>query len=144
MLRFSWVSSRRSLRVAAAASASLATVLAFSASVASASTGYELDSVKTSLALGAQVAHGLAFDQASQALYVTELTTDLENESPGQIEQFDASGVPTANSPFTTGGTDFFASVAVNPVTHEIYAYQLQVSTPNGTKGTSQINVFSS
>ena len=62
----------------------------------------------------------------------------------GQVEQLSSSGTPTASSPFGTGGQDFFVSVAVNPVTHGIYAYQVEGATPQGQKGTSKVSVFSS
>ena len=134
---------RLSVRMLVLAALSIAT-LAISASTASAGPGYALDPVKPSIDLGAEVPHGIAIDQASQAIYVTELTTDFFNVGHGQIEQFTSSGVPTANSPFVTGGEDLFAGVAVNPVTQGIYAYQTQVSTPFGVKGGSQMNTFSS
>jgi hypothetical protein len=111
---------------------------------ATAGPGYELDSVKPSIALAGEGPHGVAIDQSNGTIYVTELTTDLQKESSGQIEQFNSSGFATAGSPFVTGGTDFFTGVAVNPVTQGIYAYQTQLSTPSGLKGVSRMNTFSS
>jgi hypothetical protein len=120
-------------------------LLAATASVpAAASPGYELDPVKPSISLGGEVAHGVAIDQTSQAIYVTELSTNVFNSAHGRIEQFDSSGSPTANSPFVTGGTDFFTGVAVNPLTHGVYGYQTQLTSPAGLVGASQINTFSS
>lgn len=119
----------------------LAATSSVAASSAAAGPGYQSDPL--SIALGGEYAHGVAIDQASQSIYVTELTTDASNFAHGQIEQFTGSGVATANSPFVTGGEDAFTGVAVNPVTQGIYAYQTQVSTPGGIKGTSQMNIFS-
>ncbi len=120
-------------------------VLTLLAEPALAAPGYELDSAKPSIATGAEVPRGVAIDQVSQMLYVTELTTNSSSGGPGQIEQFNSSGVPTANSPFHTGGSnDFFAGVAVNPVNQGIYAYQIQLVTPFGTVGTATMNTFSS
>jgi hypothetical protein len=127
-----------------ATAAFLLTAMALSAPSASAGPGYELDAAKPSIALGGEVPHGVAVDQVSQNLYVTELTTDINSGGHGQVEQFDSNGVATANSPFVTGGEDYFAGVAVNPVTQGIYAYQTQLSTPFGTIGVSKMNTFSS
>ena len=120
----------------------LAAISSAAASSAAASPGYQPDPL--SIALAGQLAHGVAIDQVSQNIYVTELSTDAANYAHGQIEQFTGSGVPTANSPFVTGGEDGFTGVAVNPVTQGIYAYQTQLSTPAGIKGISQMNIFSS
>lgn len=119
-------------------------VIALSASAAWAGPGYRLDSVKPSIALGAEIPIGVAVDQSSQDIYVAEASTELSNVQPGQVEQLSSSGTPTANSPFVTGGQDFFVSVAVNPVTHGIYAYQVEGSTPFGQKGESKLSIFSS
>jgi hypothetical protein len=135
--------SRRLLRTAAA-SLSLVSVLAYSTSSANAGPGYERDSAKPSIALGGEFPLGLAVDQSSQVLYVAEVTTDFFNVGHGQIEQLSASGVATANSPFGTGNGDYFTGVAVNPVTQGIYAYQTQLTTPLGVKGSPQMNTFSS
>lgn len=121
----------------------LAAVSSAAASSAAASPGYQPDPL--SIALGAEFPHGVAIDQVSQSIYVAELSTDGANSAHGQIEQFTGSGVPTANSPFVTGGpNDYFTGVAVNPVTQGIYAYQAQLSTPIGIKGISQMDIFSS
>lgn len=117
-------------------------ISAVAASSARAGPGYALD--PGSIALATEFGHSIAIDQVSQNLYVTELTTDLSSGAHGQIEQFNSAGIPTANSPFVTGGSDYFAGVAVNPVTQGIYAAQVQLSTPQGPKGVSQINTFSS
>jgi hypothetical protein len=114
------------------------------ASDAAAAPGYELDPVKPSISIDAELPRGVAIDQTSQTLYVTAVTTDRENFGHGQIEQFDASGIPTANSPFGTGGSDHFTGVAVNPIDHDIYAFQSQFVTPLGTFGTAMVNIFSS
>ncbi len=109
-----------------------------------AGSGYELDTAKPSIALDAETPHGIAVDQVSQNIYVAEVTTDLFGMGPGQIEQLNASGSPTAASPFVTGGPDLFAGVAVNPGTQGIYAYQVRLVTPFGSYGAPQINNFSS
>lgn len=119
--------------------------MALSASAAWAGPGYEPDSVKPTIPLGAEIPVGVAIDQSSQVIYVAEVSRDLLDIQPGQVEQLSSSGAPTASSPFGTGGQDFFVAVAVNPVTHGIYAYQIKASeTPQGPKGTSQVSVFSS
>jgi hypothetical protein len=109
---------------------------------ASAAPGYQL--APSPIALGAEVPVGVAVDQTSQKIYVAELSKGLFNLEPGQVEQFEPSGTPTASSPFVTGGQDFFTAVAVNPVTHGIYAYQAEGATPFGQKGTSKMSSFSS
>jgi hypothetical protein len=123
---------------------STALTLALSASPAWAGPGYQLDSAKPSIPLSAEVPIGLAIDQSSQVIYVAEASENLLAIQPGLVEQLGASGTPTASSPFGTGGQDFFVSVAVNPVTHGIYAYQVEGSTPAGQKGVSKMSTFSS
>lgn len=119
--------------------------MALSASSAWAGPGYRPDSVEPTISLSAEVPVGVAIDQSSQVIYVAEISRGLFSVQPGQVEQLSASGTPTASSPFGTGGQDFFVSVAVNPVTHGIYAYQIEASeTPQGPKGTSKVSVFSS
>lgn len=121
----------------------LAATSAALASSASAGPGYQPNAA--SIALSGEISHGIAIDQVSQDIYVTELTTDAFSFAPGQVEQFTGSGTPTASSPFVTGGSnDYFIGVAVNPATQGIYAYQAQLSTPFGLKGISQMNTFSS
>jgi hypothetical protein len=117
--------------------------LALGAPGAVADPGYQLTSSPL-ISLGAEVPIGVAIDQSSQQIYVAELSKNLLNVTPGQVEQLTSSGAPTANSPFVTGGADLFSSVAVNPVTHGIYAYQAEGSTPSGYKGKSTISGFSS
>jgi hypothetical protein len=131
-------------RASLALALSVIVAMALSVSSASAGPGYRLDSVKPTISLGAEVPVGVAIDQSSQAIYVAEASRNLFNIQPGQIEQLSSSGVPTASSPFGTGGQDFFVSVAVNPVTQGIYAYQIEGSTPQGQKGASKVSVFSS
>lgn len=106
--------------------------------------GYQLAATNSSIPLGAEVPVGIAIDQSSQLVYVAEASSNLLSITPGRVEQLSSSGVPTASSPFTTGGQDFFVSVAVNPVTHDVYAYQIEGSTPQGHKGISKVSVFSS
>jgi hypothetical protein len=134
---------RRSAGLAVLA-ATIAIALAFAATTAWAGPGYQLDSVKSSIPLSAEIPVGVAVDQSTQVIYVAEVSTDLNSLAPGQVEQLSSSGSPTASSPFGTGGQDAFISVAVNPGTHDIYAYQVEASTPQGQKGTSKVSVFSS
>jgi hypothetical protein len=119
-------------------------VMALAAQDALAGPGYQLDSVAPSIAVSAEIPIGIAIDQSSQVIYVAELSKELANAKPGQIEQLSASGTPTANSPFGTGGEDLFVSVAVNPSTHGIYAYQVGGDTPLGQKGETKVSTFSS
>src|ERR1700709_2704866 len=123
----------------------VAAALALQVSPAAAGPGYKLDSVSPSVALGAEVPIGVAIDQGTEEIYVAELSTDLlGNVKPGEVEQLDSGGVPTADSPFTTGGPDLFVSVAVDPATHGIFAYQGEGTTPFGLKGKSTMSTFSS
>lgn len=121
----------------------LAMMLAFQVSAASAGPGYQL-ATPSSISVGAEAPVGVAIDQSSEDIYVAELSKSLVNVQPGQVEQLDSSGTPTATSPFTTGGQDLFTAVAVNPVTHGIYAYQGEGQTPAGQKGKSTLSSFSS
>jgi len=137
----SFVPRRRGGLVAALA----ATVaMALAATSAWAGPGYQVASGGSSIPLSAEVPAGIAVDQGTQAIYVAEVSTALNSIAPGQVEQLSSSGIPTAASPFGTGGQDLFVSVAVNPVTHGIYAYQIQGSTPVGPKGVSMLSTFSS
>jgi hypothetical protein len=120
-----------------------AIAMALAAPAAWASPGYQLDSSDPSIPLAAEVPTGVAVDQTSQQIYVAELSKGLINLNPGEVEQLDSSGTPTASSPFTTGGQDFFVAVAVNPVTQGIYAYQAEGKTPLGQKGSSKLSSFS-
>ncbi len=123
---------------------SAAVAMALSATAAWAGPGYQVAASNSPISLSAEIPVGVAIDQSSQLIYVAEASTNLFGIAPGQVEQLSSSGTPTANSPFGTGGQDFFVSVAVNPVTHGIYAYQIEGSTPQGQKGTSKVSVFSS
>jgi hypothetical protein len=114
------------------------------ATAAWAGPGYQLDS-PPSIPLEAEIPIGVAVDQASQEIYVAELSNGLiPRLLPGEIEQLSATGVPTASSPFATGGQDFFSAVAVDPTTQGVYAYQSEASTPLGQKGTPKLSSFSS
>lgn len=118
--------------------------MALSATLAWAGPGYQLDSSDPSIELTAEVPVGVAVDQSNQTIYVAEASRSLINIQPGLVDQLSPTGTPTASSPFGTGGQDFFVSVAVNPVTHGIYAYQIEGDTPQGRKGESKVSVFSS
>jgi hypothetical protein len=134
--------SRVCARVIPSALATLVLVLLPAA--AGAAPGYQPDASNPTISLSAQLPMGVAVDQTSQNVYVAELTTDLSSVGPGQIEQLSATGVPTANSPFGTGSQDIFTAVAVNPSTHDVYAYQTQAETPFGPRGSSKLSTFSS
>jgi NHL repeat-containing protein len=118
--------------------------MALTATSAWAGPGYELASTNSSIPLSAEIPVGVAVDQGTQMIYVAEVSTNLSSIAPGQVEQLNSSGTPTTDSPFGTGGQDLFISVAVNPLTHGIYAYQIQGSTPFGPKGVSMLSNFSS
>lgn len=118
-------------------------LLTIPAADASATPGYEPDAAKPSIDTAAEIPRGVAVDQASQMLYVAELTTDQTSAAPGEVEQLDSNGIPTPNSPFGSG-SGYFAGVAVNPVTQGIYAYQVQLVTAVGTLGSAAMNTFSS
>jgi hypothetical protein len=133
-----------SWRLAIAAALSLATAMALLAPAAWAGPGYRPDGVKPSIALSGEIPAGVAVDQSSQAIYVAEVSESLLNINPGLIEQLSPAGLPTADSPFQTGGQDFFVAVAVDPSSHDVYAYQVEGSTPQGPKGTSKVSRFSS
>jgi len=122
----------------------IGTTMSLSVPIAWAGPGYQLDS-PPSISLDAEIPTGVAVDQASQRIYVAELSKGLiPRLLPGEIEQLSATGVPTSNSPFTTGGQDFFSAVAVDPTTEGVYAYQSEASTPLGQKGTPKLSPFSS
>ncbi len=128
-----------------AATLVVATALALSAATAWAGPGYRPDSTHPSISLAAEVPTGVAIDQSSQVIYVAEASRDLLNVQPGLIQQLSSSGVPTANSPFGTGGQDFLVGVAVDAATHGIYGYQIEgANTPLGPKGTPKMSAFSS
>lgn len=123
---------------------SMAVAMALMAPGAWADPGYQVDSSDPTIALAAEIPTGVAVDQSSEEIYVAELSKSLINLDPGEVEQLESDGTPTGSSPFTTGGQDFFAAVAVNPTTHGIYAYQAEGMTPFGQKGTSTMSTFSS
>jgi hypothetical protein len=131
-------------RAISCAALAIAAAMAFQAAPAWAGPGYQPASSSPSISLDAEVPAGVAIDQSSQLIYVAEASRSLFSIAPGEVEQLSASGAPTASSPFGTGGQDFFVSVAVNPLTHGIYAYQIQGSTPQGQKGESKVSTFSS
>jgi hypothetical protein len=133
----------RSYFRAIATTALLVATMAATASLAWAGPGYELDSGKPSINVSGEIPHGIAIDQVSQDLYVTVVSENLLGRNPGYVAQFDASGEPTEDSPFRTGGEDLFVGVAVNPGTEDIYAYQTVVVTELGNAGTSKMTSFS-
>jgi hypothetical protein len=128
-----------------AAALAVATALALTAATAWAGPGYRPDSIHSSISLAAEIPTGVAIDQSSQVIYVAEASRDLINVGAGLVEQLSPTGQPTANSPFGTGGQDFFVAIGVDAATHGIYAYQIEgANTPLGPKGTSKVSAFSS
>jgi hypothetical protein len=128
-----------------AAALAVATALALTAATAWAGPGYRPDPTHSSINLAAEIPTGVAIDQSSQMVYVAEASRDLLNVGSGLIEQMSPTGQPTANSPFGTGGQDFFVAVGVDAATHGIYAYQIEgANTPLGPKGTPKMSAFSS
>jgi len=117
--------------------------LAALADPARAALGYEPASSNPVIPLNGELPHGVAIDQSSQQIYVTEVSASSSAQQPGQVEQLESTGTPTSASPFQVGGETFFSGVAVNPVTHDIYVSQLILSTPFGNLGSSKITVFS-
>ncbi|HWA54403.1 MAG TPA: hypothetical protein VG816_09550 [Solirubrobacterales bacterium] len=121
------------------------TALALSAAAAWAGPGYRPDTTQPSIGLTGQVPGGVAIDQSTQKIYVAELSRNLSRIAAGLVEQLSPAGQPTANSPFGTGGQDFFVAVAVDAATHGIYAYQTEApNTPVGPVGTPKVSAFSS
>jgi hypothetical protein len=139
MARFTF-SGPRAIGVAVLA----AVAMAWAAGTAWAGPGYQPASSGSPIPLDAEIPAGVAIDQSTQAIYVAEGSRGLLNLEAGEVEQLSSAGTPTASSPFGTGGQDLFVSVAVNPVTHGVYTYQIEASTPFGLKGSSEVNVFSS
>jgi hypothetical protein len=109
------------------------------ASPAWAAQGYELDSLKSSRAVGG-VMKGIAVDQMSQDIYVAIVTTNFSVGAPGQIERFNSN--LSADGVFAPGG-GFYTGVAVDPVTHGFYGAQLELHTPFGNLGTTKLDRFS-
>jgi len=128
-----------------AAAIGVITALALAATTAWAGPGYRPDSTNSFVGLAAEVPAGVAIDQSSQNIYVAEVSRSLTGAQPGLVEQLSPAGQPTANSPFGTGGQDFFVAVAVDAATHGIYAYQTEApNTPVGPLGTPKMSAFSS
>ena len=124
--------------------ASLSLVMATTSAPAWAAEGYELDATKSTIDLAGENPHGIAIDQTDQRIYVTIGSTNMSSFAPGNVEQLEPNGSPTAASPFSAGGTgDIFTGVAVNPVTHGIYASESRIATPLGTFGEMKMNTFS-
>jgi len=91
----------------------------------------------------------LAIDQGSRDIYVaiplTHFATDASELKLGQVDQLSPSGTPTASSPFAAEQNRIFTGVAVNPVTHGVYALETSIETPIGPFGTSgRMDQFSS
>jgi DNA-binding beta-propeller fold protein YncE len=85
--------------------------------------------------LPTEIPHGVAVDQESQRIYVAVVTTEFGSAENGWVEQLQSDGTPTANSPFKAGPSSYFSGVAVNPVTHGIYAVRGFTETATVTLG---------
>jgi len=114
------------------------------APAAQAALGYEPAASNPTIELHGEVAHGVAIDQVSQRIYVAELTASTAAKAPGQVEQLESNGMPTAASPFKAASAASFSGVAVNPLTQGIYASEFIIVTPFGNFGSSAIHLFSS
>ncbi|HEY6550500.1 MAG TPA: NHL repeat-containing protein [Solirubrobacterales bacterium] len=120
------------------------TTMALATPAAQAALGYEPDASTPSIPLAGELPHGVAIDQANQRIYVAIMSSNLLGGAPGQIDQLESTGAPTAASPFVFGAEGFPTGVAVNPLTQGIYAAQFIAATPFGSKGSSKILQFSS
>lgn len=140
------VGSRLLVRLASGAGAVLLAAASF-VPAARASLGYE-PSTPSTIAVQGEEPAGVAIDQDSQDIYVAipvkHFSTNLDELEFGQVDQLSGSGVPTAASPFSAGPEHLFAGVAVNPLTHDVYANEGEVSSPLGNFGTPRMDLFSS
>ena len=118
----------------------VASIAAFFAPGAQASTGYELSPSKPSRALpGAE--RGLAVDQASHDIYVAVTSTNPNAGTLGQINRFNSD--LTADGLFAKEG-GYYTGVAVNPLTQGFYAAQIEIDVSFGSFGTPRMDLFSS
>lgn len=122
---------------------SLVTLSVLFAPPARAAIGYEPDPSAPVIDLEGEKPQGVAIDQGTQRIYVAMPIRSFLDQEFGQVEQLDSSGVPTAASPFSAGPQTVFSGVAVNPLTHGIYAAEFRGTTPVGTFGTPRIDQFS-
>lgn len=120
--------------------------LAVVAPAAQASIGYEPDATTPQIPLDVDFTHGVAIDQSNQRIYVGGSLKAASPSPPytGEIIQLESNGTATANSPFTAGPNAFFSGVAVNPVTHDLYASRNRGDTPFGSFGEGRMHLFSS
>lgn len=134
--------SARSLFRLAAPALATAALLLFAAP-ALAGPGYELDQADPSIATTGEVPLGIAIDQVSQQLYVAELSDNVFSVAKGRVEQFEADGTLSKDSPFTSGADDLFTGVAVNPLDRSVFAYQTEIRASVGEFGASLMDHFS-
>jgi hypothetical protein len=127
-----------------ATGAVLLAVLALFAPTAQASLGYEPDASTPVISVQGEQPQGVAIDQSSQRVYVAIPANSVTNQEFGHVLQLESNGAPTAASPFRVASQALFSGVAVNPITHGIYASEFIASTPFGNFGASQIDQFSS
>lgn len=130
-------------RWAVLASVALA-ALGVLATPALAGPGYELDQADPSIATTGEAPLAVAIDQTSQQLYVAELSADIFSVAKGEVEQFEADGTASKDSPFVAGTDDLFTGVTVSPVDHSVFAFQTEIRAPVGTFGSPLIDRFSS
>ncbi len=136
------VSARSLLRWSVLASVVVA-ALAFLAAPALAGPGYEPDQVDPTIATTGEAPLGVAIDQGTQQLYVAELSSNIFSAAKGKVEQFEAGGTLSKDSPFVGGSGDLFTGVAVNPLDHSVFAYQTEIRASVGDFGAPLIDHFS-
>lgn len=122
----------------------LLAALAVFTPVAQASLGYEPDATTPVIDLPGEQVQQVAIDQGTQGIYAAIPSNSVANREFGYVEQLESTGTLTAASPFSVGGQSLFSGVAVNPLTHGIYAAEFIAQTPVGPIGSSRIDEFSS
>jgi hypothetical protein len=83
---------------------------------------------------------GLTIDPVSQDIYVAIVTTNLSTGAPGEIDRFNSD--LSADMTFAKGG-GYYSGVALDPITHAIYAAQIELEGPLGPVGTTKLDRFS-
>jgi hypothetical protein len=123
------------------AAALIATAIPFLlAAPAGAATGYELSTTTPTLNTGAELQHGLAIDQTSDAIYVAVIGRG--GTQLGEIRRLTQAGAVTGS--FAAASNPVFSGVAVNPATQAFYGAEVRIRTPFGDFGTPRLHVFSS
>jgi hypothetical protein len=117
----------------------LLAIAAVFAPPAQAGVGYELNPSTPSQDLDG-VPRGIAVDQASRDLYIAIISGDLNTLAGGWIERFNSD--LSDDGTFAKGG--YYSGVAVNPLTHGFYGFQVEIPTQFGTFGSTKLDRFSS